>query len=145
MRALKKETFVSNSPEETFSKIEALAANSKSGGVYALYGDLGAGKTIAAKAIASALKVADTVTSPTFTLMEAYSGTMPVYHFDLYRIESDAELDNLFFEEYWEGDGVSVIEWAEKAEHRLPERTIKIHIDYLNENARRITVEYPDI
>jgi tRNA threonylcarbamoyladenosine biosynthesis protein TsaE len=66
------------------------------------------------------------------------------YHFDLYRIEDDREFNNLCFEEYWENDGVSVIEWAERAGSRLPERRIDINIDYISSTERRITVEYPD-
>jgi tRNA threonylcarbamoyladenosine biosynthesis protein TsaE len=67
-----------------------------------------------------------------------------MYHFDLYRIEFDEEFDNLYFEEYWEGDGLSVIEWADKALHRLPDNTTYITLEYINETNRRITIEHPD-
>jgi len=129
-------------PEETFNMAVDLGKNSKKGSVFALYGDLGTGKTIIAKGIASGLGITEDITSPTFTLLDVHPGCIPLYHFDLYRIEYDEEFDQLCFEEYWEGDGVSVIEWAERAEHRLPENVIKIHLQYLNDSSRRIKIEY---
>jgi tRNA threonylcarbamoyladenosine biosynthesis protein TsaE len=77
--------------------------------------------------------------------MEIYEGPLTLYHFDLYRIEHERELDNLFFEEYWEGDGVSIIEWADRAMDRLPPHAIKIYLEYIDEDSRRITIEYPDL
>lgn len=130
--------------KETKKIANELGTNAKPGTVIAFYGDLGTGKTVMTKEIARALKVTDEITSPTYTLLEEYSGKLPFYHFDLYRIESTEELDYLCFEEYWEGNGVSVIEWAERAYDRLPENCIKIHLTYIDEKTRSIVIEYPD-
>ncbi len=140
------EKIISESPESTVSFFKEMGSRAEPGTVLAFYGDLGAGKTVAAKAVADGLGIAENVTSPTFTLMETYSGgRLPFYHFDLYRIEDESELDNLFFEEYWEGDGVSVIEWAQRAGSRLPAQAVKIYIEYVSETERSITIEYPDL
>jgi len=137
-----KNTIISNSPEETFSLAENLGKNIDTPSVIALYGDLGAGKTIFTKGLAIGLGIEEDITSPTFSLMESYQGEKTLYHFDLYRIENLNEFDNLRFEEYWEGDGVSVIEWPEKAGDLLPEKRINVFIEYIDENRREITVEY---
>jgi tRNA threonylcarbamoyladenosine biosynthesis protein TsaE len=130
--------------EQTRQVAYELGLEAKPGTVIAFYGDLGTGKTVMTKEIARALDIAEDITSPTYTLMEEYPGKLPFYHFDLYRIENDAEFDFLCFEEYWEGQGVSVIEWAERAKERLPENTISIHLEYIDENTRSILIEYSD-
>ena len=142
---MKKETFMSRSVEETVSYFFDVGQRARAGDVYALHGELGAGKTVIASAIARGMGIAGDVTSPTFALLEIYDGRLPLYHFDLYRVNDERELDNLFFEEYWEGDGVSVIEWPEIAAGRLPAIIIKIKIEYIDENTRKISLEYPDI
>jgi tRNA threonylcarbamoyladenosine biosynthesis protein TsaE len=129
--------------EETLDLAEELGRNAAPGSIFALIGDLGAGKTILAKGIARGLGISDEITSPTFTLMEIYEGPVPLYHFDLYRINRTEELDQLFFEEYWEGDGVSIIEWADRALDRLPASRTTITIEYLNETSRSIAIEHP--
>lgn len=96
-----------------------------------------------AKGIAKGLGIAEEITSPTFTLLEIYEGAPPLYHFDLYRIEKSEELDHLFFEEYWEGDGVSVIEWADRAPGRIPPYRTAISIERTGDTSRRITIERP--
>ncbi len=136
-------TVISHSMEETLAMAEQLGREAARGSVFALIGDLGAGKTILAKGIARGLGISDEITSPTFTLMEIYEGPVPFYHFDLYRINRPEELDQLFFEEYWEDDGVSVIEWADRALGRLPASRITINIEYLNDTSRSITIEHP--
>ncbi|TFH43819.1 MAG: tRNA (adenosine(37)-N6)-threonylcarbamoyltransferase complex ATPase subunit type 1 TsaE [Chrysiogenales bacterium] len=118
-----------------------LGAGASPGTVFALMGGLGTGKTIFAKGVARGMGITEEITSPTFTLLEIYGGRVPLYHFDLYRIERSDELDRLFFEEYWEGDGVSVVEWAERAGKRLPDRHVTIRIDYIDETRRSITIE----
>ncbi|MCP4132551.1 MAG: tRNA (adenosine(37)-N6)-threonylcarbamoyltransferase complex ATPase subunit type 1 TsaE [bacterium] len=134
---------ITRSEEETFFLAQKIGKDAAPGSLFALFGDLGTGKTIIAKGIAAGMGITEDITSPTFTLMEVYKGPLTLYHFDLYRIESDLEFDNLFFEEYWEDEGVSVIEWPEKAGTRLPGDTTKIKIDYIDENSRRIVIEYP--
>ncbi len=134
---------ISKSTEETFNLGFQLGKSARIGDIFALTGELGTGKTILTKGIAKGLGIDEEITSPTFTLLEIYPAETPFYHFDLYRIESQAELDHLGFEEYWEGDGVSVIEWADKA-GELSGNIIKIKIEYLDEKRRRIIIEYPD-
>ncbi len=139
-----KKEIITKSVEETFAWAEDLGKSATRGSVFALQGELGSGKTIVAKGIAKGLGIDDDVTSPTFLLVEIYENSIPLYHFDLYRIESANEFDELNFEEYWEGDGVSVIEWAEKAGDRLPDNTVRIDIQWIDENERRIILENPD-
>ena len=134
---------MSRSVGETLAMAEELGRNSGPGAVFALIGELGTGKTIIAKGIARGLGITDEITSPTFTLLEIYEGIIPLYHFDLYRIGSEAELDQLDFESYWEDGGVSVIEWADRAPGRLPAGHVRISIEYNNESSRSITIEYP--
>ncbi|HOP63450.1 MAG TPA: tRNA (adenosine(37)-N6)-threonylcarbamoyltransferase complex ATPase subunit type 1 TsaE [Spirochaetota bacterium] len=131
-------------PEETESLGIEIGKNSNHGDVIALHGELGTGKTALTRGIAKGLGIEEDITSPTFSLMEIHEGDKTLYHFDLYRIENDREFENLCFEEYWENEGVSVIEWAERAVSRLPERRIDINIEYISSTERKITVEYPD-
>ena len=140
--AMNKEHFTSRSPEETYRHFRKIGENARKGDIFALYGNLGAGKTLIAKSIAEGMGITDDITSPTFTLLEIYDGEIPLYHFDLYRIEDERELDNLFFEEYWNGNGVSIVEWADNAKERLDDATYKIYIEYIDENSREITIEY---
>lgn len=135
-------TVISNSAEETINIAEEIGRNVKEKSVITLRGDLGAGKTIFAKGIASGMGIDQEITSPTFSLMEIYKGNPDLYHFDLYRIENINELINLGFEEYWGIIGVSVIEWPEIALDHLPERRIDIFIGFIDENRRSITIEY---
>ena len=131
-----------NSIEETIAFAKKIGEAADPGSIYALHGELGTGKTIIAKGIARGLGIEEDVTSPTFNLLEIYKGRLPLYHFDLYRIQDEQELDQLFFEEYWDGNGVSVIEWAERAKGKLPETTIHITLDYIDESRRQITIEH---
>jgi tRNA threonylcarbamoyladenosine biosynthesis protein TsaE len=135
---------ITHSEKETFDLAEKLGAGATRGAVFALYGELGTGKTIIAKGIAKGLGITDDITSPTFLMEEIYEAQIPLYHFDLYRMNSPDELDELDFEESWDGEGVSVIEWAERAESRLPANAIKIKLDWISETERRILIEYPD-
>ena len=139
-----KKIIITNSVEETLQWGEELGKSSIIGDVFALNGELGVGKTVVAKGIAKGLGINEDITSPSFVLLEIYPNKLPLYHFDLYRIDSEIEFDRLNFEEYWNGDGISVIEWAEKADIRLPENSIKIKIEWLDSDKRRIEIEYPD-
>lgn len=136
--------YITESAEETERLGIEIGKRAVYGDVIALRGELGSGKTALTRGIAEGLGVTEEITSPTFSLMEIHEGEKILYHFDLYRIEDDREFNNLCFEEYWENNGVSVIEWAERAGSRLPERRIDINIDYISSTERRITVEYPD-
>ncbi|MGQ9843335.1 MAG: tRNA (adenosine(37)-N6)-threonylcarbamoyltransferase complex ATPase subunit type 1 TsaE [Spirochaetota bacterium] len=136
-------TYITQSQEETFSIGVELGKGAKPGEIFALIGNLGTGKTILAKGIAKGLGIDEEITSPTFTLLEVYESDTPLYHFDLYRISDNTELENLFFEEYWFGNGVSVIEWADRAMKRLPKDIYIITLEYIDKNRRKITVEYP--
>lgn len=136
---------ITTTTEETRMLGEKMGKTARPGAVFALTGELGSGKTVLAKGIALGMGITDPITSPTFNLMDVYEAVIPLYHFDLYRLNNEAELDELFFEEYWEGSGVSVIEWAEKAGTRLPAGTILVTIAYLDAERRRIIIEYPHL
>jgi tRNA threonylcarbamoyladenosine biosynthesis protein TsaE len=138
-----RKTVITHSEEETLQLGESLGRAAAAGTVFALFGGLGAGKTVIAKGIARGLDVPDEITSPTFTLLEIYRGRTDFYHFDLYRIERDDEFEELGFEDYWYGSGVSVIEWADRAGGRLPSRIVKIESEYAGPEERSITIEYP--
>lgn len=118
------------SADETKAVAAALAQLVGPGAVVTLDGDLGAGKTQFTQGFAAALGIEDSVTSPTFTVMIEYSqGRLPLYHFDLYRLEDAAELDDIAFWEYAEGEGVSVVEWATKFADDMPDSRIEVRID----------------
>jgi tRNA threonylcarbamoyladenosine biosynthesis protein TsaE len=128
---------------------ESLAKASAPGQVYALYGGLGAGKTVFAKGFAKGLGVAETVTSPTFTIIREYQGALPFYHIDAYRLGENAadEFLALGYEEYCYGDGVCLIEWAPYVDELLPFGHISVTIEPdadKRENHRSITIETPE-
>jgi tRNA threonylcarbamoyladenosine biosynthesis protein TsaE len=109
------EHFTAKDAEATLNLGIKLGQSLKPGDVIALYGGLGAGKTVFAKGIAKGLDITDEVTSPTFTLLRQYQGRLALCHFDLYRIEDDQELEHIGFFDYLGGDNVCVIEWPENA------------------------------
>ena len=110
----------------------------KAGHIVCLNGDLGAGKTTLTKSIGIGLDVDEYITSPSFTLINQYRGRMMVYHFDVYRLEDVDELYDLGFDEYFFGDGVSIIEWAERIEKFIPEDRIVIEIKKTDDVDERI-------
>lgn len=118
-----------NSLRETEQFGEKLGKVLKKGDVLCLNGDLGAGKTTLTKSIGLGLGVEEYITSPTFSLINEYRGNLPVYHFDVYRLENVDELDDLGFDEYFFGEGVCIIEWAEKIENMLPKEIIVLSIE----------------
>jgi tRNA threonylcarbamoyladenosine biosynthesis protein TsaE len=120
-----------------------LAALLFPGAVVALIGPLGAGKTHLARAIALGLGVADgrVVTSPTFVLIQEYAGRMPIYHFDVYRLRGDSDFSDLGVHEYFEGDGVCLVEWADRAAGVLPSEQLRVELEVAGETARRATVQ----
>jgi len=101
----------------------------KSGDIVCLNGELGAGKTTLTKSIGLGLGVTDYITSPTFALINEYNGRVPVYHFDVYRLENVEEIYDLGFDEYFYGKGVCIIEWAEKIERLLPKERVILDIE----------------
>jgi tRNA threonylcarbamoyladenosine biosynthesis protein TsaE len=112
------------------------------GSVVGLIGPLGAGKTRLVQAVANALGVAPgSVTSPTFVLVNEYlGGRMPVYHFDTYRLKNDEEFLKLGADEYFDGDGITFVEWADRVSKLLPDDRLEVSIDVINENERRFAV-----
>jgi tRNA threonylcarbamoyladenosine biosynthesis protein TsaE len=136
-------TLLSHSPEETQAIGERLGARLGAGAVVACTGELGAGKTCFLQGLARGLGVTGDVTSPTFVLINQYRGRLPVYHLDAYRTESLTELAELGIEEMLEGDGVTVVEWADKLLPLLPARTIHVSIRGLGDEPREIRIEEP--
>ncbi len=138
----------SYSAEETYQLGRTLGSRAKGGQVYCLSGDLGVGKTVFTQGFAEGLGVTEIVNSPTFTIVQEYEGRdMPFYHFDVYRISDVEEMEEIGYEDYFYGNGVCLIEWAELIEELLPVNRISLHIrknlakgfDY-----REITVEALD-
>ena len=116
-----------------------IGREAKAGTVIALTGDLGAGKTTLTKSIAVGLGIDDVITSPTFNIVKEYdTGRLPLYHFDVYRIGDVDEMYELGYEEYFYGEGVSVVEWADLIEDIMPEDTVRIHIEYGEKEGERI-------
>jgi len=128
MNKEEKPLIISNSAEETEQFGHKLAQQLKPGDLLAFFGDLGSGKTTLIKGICKGLEVEADITSPTFTLIHEYSGRLPVYHFDFYRIANSHEVWELGGDEYFYGEGVCLIEWADKIQDLLPESRIEIHL-----------------
>ena len=132
---------VTNSASETRALGEQLASGLRPGDTVILEGELGAGKSELARGIARGLGVNETVTSPSFTILNVYeSGRCPLYHFDWYRLESEEELYELGMDEYLGGDGIAVVEWAERCPDAVPEDCIRIRLEATGEETRQITV-----
>ena len=136
---------ITHSAEETQALGRDLARRLAPGDLLAFDGELGSGKTCMIQGICQGLEVADYVTSPTFILINEYTGRLngeplPVYHFDLYRLGGPAELEDLGAEEYFYGRGICLIEWAERAGSRLPARRREITLEHVTADERRITL-----
>ena len=129
-------------PDETAAVGETLGRSLGPGDVVALYGELGAGKTCFVQGVARGLDVASHATSPTFVLVNEYRGRLPVHHVDAYRTSSLTELIDLGLLDLMGGDGVTLIEWADKAEPLLPVRTVRVRIDGVGDEPRAIRIEY---
>jgi tRNA threonylcarbamoyladenosine biosynthesis protein TsaE len=131
-----------SSADDTIALGERFADILQSGDIVALYGDLGAGKTHLVKGIACGLGLDPaSVSSPTFTLINEYDGTLPLYHLDLYRIESLDEAERLGLDDYLHGKGLCVIEWPERIESLLPSHTIRLGLTHLGSDQRRIEIK----
>ncbi len=120
--------YKSNSPKETENIAKAFAKSLKPGDVVCLNGDLGVGKTAFVQGLAKALGVTEPISSPTFTIVNCYNASLPIYHFDVYRIDDCDEMYEIGYEEYVYGDGITIIEWPEKIEPILPEKRYDISI-----------------
>jgi tRNA threonylcarbamoyladenosine biosynthesis protein TsaE len=138
-----KAELVATSPEETASAGERLAARLAPGDVVALTGELGAGKTCFVQGLVRGLGVTAAATSPTFVLVNEYRGRLPVHHVDVYRTHSLTELLDIGLAEMLDGDGVTLIEWADRCEALLPPRTVRVHIDGVGDDPRRISITLP--
>ncbi|RBP87346.1 tRNA threonylcarbamoyladenosine biosynthesis protein TsaE [Cytobacillus firmus] len=132
--------FISKKPEDTMAFSERLGSLLQPGDVLALEGDLGAGKTTFTKGLAKGLNITRNVNSPTFTIIKEYQGRLPLYHMDVYRVEDSFE--DLGFDEYFEGNGVTVVEWAHLVKEQLPEELLTIYL-YLDDNDSRKLVLDP--
>ena len=134
----------SNSAEDTFALGKQCGQKAAAGQVYCLYGDLGVGKTVFTQGFAAGLGIKGPVSSPTFTILQVYDeGRLPFYHFDVYRIGDVEEMDEIGYEDYIYGEGVSLIEWANLIEEILPEHYTEIKIEKDLEKGfdyRRITI-----
>lgn len=147
MKNMIKDIRETSSTEETANIAYQMAANAAAGQVYALIGDLGVGKTVFTKGFAEGLGIDEPVSSPTFTILQIYEeGRLPLYHFDVYRIEEPEEMEEVGFDEYVYGEGVCLIEWANRIEEILPDDTIYIVIEKDLEKGmdyRKITIVRP--
>jgi tRNA threonylcarbamoyladenosine biosynthesis protein TsaE len=132
----------SATPAETETFGQALGQRLFPGAVVALVGPLGAGKTALARAIAVGLGVANpvAVTSPTFVLIQEYAARLPIYHFDVYRLRCDSDLLDLGAEEYLFGEGICLIEWADKVEALLPKEHLQVEMQALGETSRHLAI-----
>ncbi len=129
-------TIHTTSPEETMQLAERLGEAIKAGAVITLEGDLGAGKTHFTKGLARGLEVKRTVNSPTFTIIKEYKGRLPLYHMDVYRVGNSEE--DLGFDEYFYGEGVTVVEWASLIEDQLPSERLAIAIFHEGDRHRKV-------
>lgn len=133
-----------NSDKETFLLGEKLGQAATPGQIYTLVGDLGVGKTVFTQGMARGLGITEPISSPTFTIIQEYQeGRLPFYHFDVYRIGDVEEMEEIGYDDYFFGQGVCMIEWANLIEELLPDRVIQVNIEKDLEKGfdyRRITI-----
>ena len=132
----------SNSEEVTIQIGNVIGENITIGDVVLLVGDLGAGKTKLTQGIVNGLGCSDFVRSPTFVLITEYHADFPIYHMDLYRLDTSESIDRLFLDEYLYGDGVCVIEWADKGDEFFPKDSLMIRIETLSETSRKFSFNF---
>lgn len=119
-----------NSAEETFALGKALGEKASPGQIYTLDGDLGTGKTVFTQGVAAGLGITEVISSPTFTIIQEYdTGRLPLYHFDVYRIGDIEEMEEIGYDDYFFGEGICLIEWADLIREILPEHVIRITIE----------------
>lgn len=134
-------TFTTKSAEETIALGKKVGGFLKKGDILAMQGTLAAGKTTFTKGIAASLGITEPVTSPTFCLISEYSGVLPLYHLDVYRLNGADDFADLGADDLLYGDGISVIEWSEKIMSELPKKTITIKITAQSDNSRLIEID----
>ena len=132
---------ITNSSAETKKFAAKFAKKLKKGDILCLKGDLGSGKTTFIQGLAKGLGVKEIPASPTFVLMNIFKGRLPLYHFDLYRIDDTDEIRNIGYEEFFYGNGVAVVEWAERLRELRPLKYISLKFEILKENKRRIEIQ----
>jgi tRNA threonylcarbamoyladenosine biosynthesis protein TsaE len=133
-------TIYTNSEVETIREGERLGQKLKPGAIVALYGELGAGKTAFTRGLAKGLGIAMSVSSPTFTIVNEYPGEIPLFHFDMYRLESEAELFDIGWDDYHNRGGVCVVEWSQKVPGAFPPDTILVNLEDLGGDSRRLEI-----
>lgn len=132
MTGVEKNSMISSNFEETKALGRRFAASARPGQIICLDGDLGAGKTVFAQGFAEGLGVTAPVTSPTFTILQIYpAGRLPLYHFDVYRIEEPEEMEAIGYEEFFFGDGVCLVEWSDNIEELIPPEAVRVRINRL--------------
>ena len=131
-------TYITKNPKETKKVGSCLAKLLKSGDIILFFGEMGAGKTCLTQGIAESLDTIETVNSPSFTIINEYHGKIPIYHFDLFRLNSYYEIMDLGYEEYFYGNGITIVEWAEKIETSLPFEFSKIILTFIDSKKRKI-------
>jgi len=132
---------VTNNENETVLEGKKLGRTLRPGAVVALYGELGAGKTAFTRGIAAGLGIGMNVSSPTFTIVNEYTGDVPLFHFDMYRLESENELFDIGWYDYLERGGICVVEWSEKVPGAFTPDTIVVKIENLGDNCRSIEIK----
>ena len=142
---MKEQVIESFSPEETFAVGKRIGENAQPGQIYTLTGDLGVGKTVFTQGVAAGLGITEPVSSPTFTIVQVYEdGRLPFYHFDVYRIGDIEEMDEIGYEDYFFGEGICLIEWADLIREILPEQMCRVTIEKDLEKGfdyRKITIK----
>ena len=133
-------TIITNNEDETIREGEKLGKKLKPGTVVALYGDLGAGKTAFTRGLAAGLGIGMCVSSPTFTIVNEYPGDIPLFHFDMYRLENETELFDIGWDDYHDRGGVCAVEWSEKVPGAFSPDTIIVKFDNLGGEMRRIEI-----
>ncbi|MFH1360243.1 MAG: tRNA (adenosine(37)-N6)-threonylcarbamoyltransferase complex ATPase subunit type 1 TsaE [Candidatus Omnitrophota bacterium] len=137
-----KKEFLSKDPKDTILLGQRLARYLKKGDIICLLGGLGSGKTTLTKGIAQGLKFnPNKVHSPSFVFLNIYDGRFPLYHFDLYRIKKPSEIFSIGYEEYLYGEGIAVIEWAQRLEGLWPREYLEIDLSFKKENERAIVIK----
>ena len=125
----KMRVYETNGEKQTYDIGYQLGLASNTGDIYCLIGDLGVGKTIFSKGFAQGLGIMEPITSPTFTIVQVYDASKPLYHFDMYRIEDPDELEMIGYEDYFYGEGVCLVEWANNVKEVIPKEAVWIEIE----------------